>query len=344
MDHTRLIFWGSSFSFTRLIFEIMRAPCWILYSFLLLWMFTSSCTAPGAIITAEKVGGTLVVFDDGDPRFVYQFETKSVDEGYARANYLHPLYGLHGEVLTEDFPADHLHQRGIFWTWHQVNVDGKRVADPWLCKGMAWVLESLQTDIQRDRAEVHALLGWVLIDSLGEYGERIVEEAVKLTYLRGDTRQYHVEVEVALRALVDRVEIGGSEDDKGYGGFSARLVLPADIEIKGERPVEPQTTPVDAGGWVEFRGSYSSTPGAQAAVVLMCEPAQLPAFQGWILRKSASMQNPAFPGRVPIFLSKVKPLEFRHRLLVHDGTMSSEAVAAAYRSFLEEPSSFRNSP
>ena len=30
-----------------------------------------------------------------------------------------------GQVLTEDFPADHLHHRGIFWAWHQVYVGEK---------------------------------------------------------------------------------------------------------------------------------------------------------------------------------------------------------------------------
>jgi hypothetical protein len=60
----------------------------------------------------------------------YQREHKSLNGKYSRANYIHPLYGLDGEVLTEDFPADHLHHRGIFWAWHQVWLGDKRVGDP----------------------------------------------------------------------------------------------------------------------------------------------------------------------------------------------------------------------
>jgi hypothetical protein len=43
----------------------------------------------------------------------YQRQHKSMAGKYARANYIHPLYGLDGEILTEDFPADHLHHRGL---------------------------------------------------------------------------------------------------------------------------------------------------------------------------------------------------------------------------------------
>ena len=45
----------------------------------------------------------------------YQREHKSMDGKYMRANYIHPLYGLDGEILSEDFPADHPHHRGVFW-------------------------------------------------------------------------------------------------------------------------------------------------------------------------------------------------------------------------------------
>lgn len=45
----------------------------------------------------------------------YQSKTKSLNGEVPRANYVHPLYDLDGHVLTEDFPKDHLHQRGIFW-------------------------------------------------------------------------------------------------------------------------------------------------------------------------------------------------------------------------------------
>src|SRR5699024_3188858 len=38
-----------------------------------------------------------------------------------RSNYIHPLYGLEGEMLTRDWPEGaHPHHRGIFWAWPEV--------------------------------------------------------------------------------------------------------------------------------------------------------------------------------------------------------------------------------
>ena len=65
-------------------------------------------------------------FTEGDTKVLfYQAERKALPDGQAaRSNYFHPLYDLDGNVLTEDFPKDHIHHRGIFWAWHQVRING----------------------------------------------------------------------------------------------------------------------------------------------------------------------------------------------------------------------------
>lgn len=52
----------------------------------------------------EKSDEGILLKEKGQARFFYQTATKSLDGNYPRANYVHPLYGLEGEVLTEDFP------------------------------------------------------------------------------------------------------------------------------------------------------------------------------------------------------------------------------------------------
>ena len=55
-------------------------------------------------------------FTEGDTKVMfYQQERKAMPDGTAaRSNYFHPLHDLDGRVITEDFPADHIHHRGIF--------------------------------------------------------------------------------------------------------------------------------------------------------------------------------------------------------------------------------------
>jgi hypothetical protein len=36
---------------------------------------------------------------------------------YRRSGFIHPLYSPSGKILTDDFPKDHAHQHGIFFSW-----------------------------------------------------------------------------------------------------------------------------------------------------------------------------------------------------------------------------------
>ena len=80
----------------------------------------------------------LMVSENGKPVLYYQRKTKSLDGEFARAHYIHPLYDLDGRAITEDFPADHRHHRGVFWAWHQVWVGDRKIGDPWTTKDFAW--------------------------------------------------------------------------------------------------------------------------------------------------------------------------------------------------------------
>src|SRR5690606_15524832 len=102
----------------------------------------------------EKNKEGILLSEDGQPRFFYQIATKSKDGKYPRANYIHPLYGLNGEVLTEDFPDDHLHHHGIFWAWHQLYAEGERVGDPWISEGISWEVKKTSTKTKKGTAQI----------------------------------------------------------------------------------------------------------------------------------------------------------------------------------------------
>ena len=101
---------------------------------------------PGAICAQAASSGLSLVkqdqgwqfLEDGQPVMFYQTVPKDLDGKYARADYVHPLMGLDGQVLTEDFPEDHFHHRGIFWTWHQLLVKGQSMGDAWICQDFIW--------------------------------------------------------------------------------------------------------------------------------------------------------------------------------------------------------------
>ncbi|MFM1770748.1 MAG: hypothetical protein RJA22_3277, partial [Verrucomicrobiota bacterium] len=45
---------------------------------------------------------------------------------YRRGGYLHPIRTLSGQVVTDDFPANHLHHHGVWWSWTKTTFDGRQ--------------------------------------------------------------------------------------------------------------------------------------------------------------------------------------------------------------------------
>ncbi|MDH4197748.1 MAG: PmoA family protein, partial [Candidatus Aminicenantes bacterium] len=93
---------------------------------LTIWLATAA-TVQFTFVEDAK-GGTVMVLDGQAPVLMYRFGDQlpaGADPKYMRSCYIHPLFGPDGRVLTDDFPADHLHHHGVFWTWPVVRTRGR---------------------------------------------------------------------------------------------------------------------------------------------------------------------------------------------------------------------------
>ncbi|SHM90905.1 Methane oxygenase PmoA [Cyclobacterium lianum] len=307
----------------KIIHHSVRKACCACCLFFFLYTGSNAQT-----LTFEQQSDGWLLLDEGEPRYFYQTATKSLDGKYPRANYIHPLYDVDGEVITEDFPEDHPHHRGVFWTWHQLWVKDQRAADPWICENITWEVKNVKTGIHPNgAARLEARIIW---KGTGAIKKNILEETLIVTYQRISSRAYKLAFDISLRPLLQEVRLGGSEDPKGYGGFSPRIKLSSNPGFFDENgPLVPAELAINAGPWVNVTMEKATDPG----VVIMGEPDQLPSYQGWILRSENSMQNMAFPGREPILLSRKNPLlRFRNQLLIHQG-MEKQEISNQYRIF-----------
>jgi hypothetical protein len=155
----------------------------------------------------------------------------------------------------------------------------------------------------------------------------IVEETTSITVHEAEESSRVIDFEISLLALADGIRIGGSDDEKGYGGFSPRIKLNDGqrfLSSKGQ--VEPAKKAIDAGPWIDIVDETSG--------LAMLSHSQNPGARGqWILRRQRSMQNPVFPGRQPIALAKEKPTLLRYRLVIHDGSLASDKISTLQREF-----------
>ena len=199
---------------------------------------------------SESPEGVLITEGD-DKVLFYQRAEKSKEGNYARAHYVHPLYDLDGTVLTEDFPDDHRHHRGIFWAWHQLHVAEERVGDGWALRHFRWDVRKV-TPSRNDDGSISLKLevDWKSSDWRGG-GEPVVVENSTIRVYPKDGTQRRVDFDVRILAVNEQTFVGGSEDVKGYGGFSVRLKLPKDIRFTSQNGAEKSVkTAVPASPWM----------------------------------------------------------------------------------------------
>lgn len=281
-----------------------------------------------AQVKMQKQDGGFLFSENNQNVLFYQKEPKNLDGKFERCNYIHPLWGIDGTVLTEDFPADHLHHRGVFWAWHQIRIDGKRIGDGWEIKDF----EQEVTDVEYVSKEggiafLKTELNWKS-DLWKKQGEKVPYLKEKTTIsIHPKTENYRkIDFEISLLALEENLSIGGSEDVKGYSGFSVRMALPEDVKFIGSNgQIEPQNKAVQSTGYVNISGAIGKN-NSDGGIVMIDYP-QNPGYpQPWILRKQRSMQNAAFPGKATIPISTQKPLILRYSLLVYSGNMNEKKI------------------
>jgi hypothetical protein len=269
----------------------------------------------------------IAVAEADRPVLFYQRKPKSLNGRYERSGYVHPLYDLDGNVLTEDFPDDHRHHRGICWAWHQVLVGQRSVGDGWSIRDLSWDVRDLRSETSAASVTLTADVLWRSPKYVDDAGRSLplVRESSRIRIHAATADERKIDFCIELRALVADLRLGGSEDDKGYGGFSVRTRLPPDIRFTGAQgEVEPQTNAVAAGSWINMTGTFAGE--QRGGLAILCHPS-LPGYpQPWILRRSRSMQNPAWPGRHAVPLPVDQPLVLRYRLVIHRGQADGQQI------------------
>lgn len=276
-----------------------------------------------------KEGGFLFM-EGNDSICFYQRSPKDRGREYSRCNYIHPLYGPDGTRLTEDFPADHLHHRGVFWAWHQILIKGKPVSDGWELKNFQQKVSDLEFRLEKGIGLLITTVEWK--SPLWKNGSEAYLKEKTIITIHPKTGNYRrIDFEIQLKALVDYLSVGGSDDEKGYSGFSVRLKLPTDVKFTGENGlVEPVNTAVEAGNSMNINGSFLNS-SKKGGVIILSDPQNPSPSSNWILRKTASMQNAAFPGRQPISIPFDQPLVLKYSLLVYQGEMNPKQIKKAVK-------------
>ncbi|MEO8499232.1 MAG: DUF6807 family protein, partial [Planctomycetota bacterium] len=266
-------------------------------------------------------------------RSVLFYQSKPVTEhNHTRAGYVHPLFGLDGEVLTEVFPKDHRHHQGIFWAWHQLWVGDRKIGDPWVTKDHLVVVKKAEIVEQGPLSatlDIQAEWTSAALDDSG-MSKPIVGEHTRIRVFRETGDVQYIDFTIQLTPLVANVKVGGSEDEKGYSGFTVRVKPPADMFIQDATGVLNDDAIQSTSPWADVSGSFDE--GKTSGVAILSHPSLSQFPPRWVLRHYG-MQNVAYPGREPIALSTERPLVIRHRLVLHRGDTQEAQIADHQRAY-----------
>ncbi|WP_276169064.1 DUF6807 family protein [Zobellia alginiliquefaciens] len=286
-----------------------------------------------------KIQSNIACFTENkDSILNYQIADKSLNGTYKRSNYIHPLYTLDGQILTEDFPKDHLHHRGVFWAWHQLYINDTKLGDAWDINDFHWIVKSVkELKVEGKAKAIQAEVLWKTTRWKDENGKEkpVVREMTTIKVYPTKNRYRQIDIKISICALESNMSLGGAQNKTGYGGFSARVRLVNDIAFASSTGVvTPDILPVIAGDWIDISGSFSKD-GVLSGLSILSHPDN-PGFPNpWVLRSKGSMQNAVYPypGESAVPLSETQPTTLRYRLLVHEGDNEALDIESIHTDF-----------
>lgn len=271
----------------------------------------------------------LQLFEDGKPVFVYNFGVMSregVPEDRNRSCYVHPIWGLDGEILTDDFPRDHYHHRGLWWSWPAVIIDGKKT-DLW---GIEGIKAKFEKWLYHETGPVCALLGIQNGWYIGS--QRVVEETVEIVTYRAGEVGRALDVALSFKALEKPVTLEGqAEQAKGYGGLYFRVSPGTHKVITADGGALTGDSNLMRMPWADYSGIWNGNDRMSGSAIFV--PPAHPDFPpGWTIRYYG-VNGVAWPGGKSYTIEPGDSLRLSYRIWLHRGDVREGRVAEAYNAY-----------
>jgi hypothetical protein len=227
-----------------------------------------------------------------------------------RSNYIHPVYGPDGEVLTRDWSRDHPPHRGIYWAWPEVDFGSKRGDLHALQIVFARPTGRIKLQNGPVFAQIEAENLWLWQDSVP-----IVREVAVIRAYRSMPQGRIIDLAFRFVALKDSITIARRETTL-YGGLNVRMQTPKFQKIS---VFSDSSNLVPRRAWSDLSGRFAGADTTSGLMVLQNK--SNPDYPGdWVQYPELSWCQPTFPASGTRYkLVRGKPLILRYRLLIHSG-------------------------
>jgi hypothetical protein len=285
----------------------------------------------------ENDKGQLTVYENEDPVLTYNFGMQLgnvAPERYRRSSYIHPVYDLNGNSITDDFPEDHYHHRGISLMWPKVYIDSIRY-DLWHIYGQQNDLKGIHQIFEKwmykEAGPISANIGlknyWQV-----ENGPRVMDEQVELRVFRSIKNYRAIDVKIILKAKTN-ISFEG-QTKKGYGGFNFRFAPRVETTITSNYGKE-EDSDLKPLPWADLSARFNYNDNVSGAAVFQ-HSSNIDYPAGWCLRHYGFL-GVAWPGVERYEMEPGESLVLRFRILVHQGDSNESNIATLYELFDKPP-------
>jgi hypothetical protein len=269
-------------------------------------------------------GGTVKLWQGKQPVLVYNSE-EAKRSGLAavgnRASYVHPIYGLDGEVITDDFPKDHYHHHGLFWGWPHVTIEGKDY-DFWKMKGTAirfnrWISKGTEKDVAVLAVENEWMVG----------DKPVVSEEATLRVHPATAEARLINVRLKWTALGQPITLGGAEG-KSYGGLSLRFAPREGTVITVPSGPTSQDLLITRLPWADLSAVFQGAKKASGATLII--DSRHPDFPLEWMTRGYGLLAAGWPGVNSKTLEKGKPVTCDYGVWIHRGRVDAARIQKEY--------------
>jgi Methane oxygenase PmoA len=242
----------------------------------------------------------------------------------ARSTYLHPIYGLDGEVLTDDFPQDHFHHRGLFWAWPHVRIEDTNY-DLWDIRG---IHQRFERWLDRHAGSSAAVLGvengWFIGD------RKVMQERAWFTVYPASASGQAIDAEFTWIPTEKPVTLSGAEE-KSYGGLTLRFAARTSTVITTPLGNKAEDLAMTRLPWADLSAKFGAVPDPSGAAIFIS--ADHPDYPPTWLTRHYGALCVGWPGVTPATFQPGEPIRCRYRLWLHRGAPSQTQVQATYDAY-----------
>jgi hypothetical protein len=285
----------------------------------------------------EINASSLGLWEGAQPVLVYNHGLIRPPEGASgkpRASYIHPLYGLDGEVLTDDFPKDHTYHRGIYSAWPHLKIGNREQEfDQWSLRSLASEFQKWTArEISAHSATLGIENGWFL------EGKQVVRELVTLRVHPAGKSSRAIDVELTWTPLEEPITVWGAPE-KSYGGFNFRFARPKRPTITVPSGRTADDLVVTRLPWADYSNEFLANPPkgqvAMSGAAVFVHPRHPDHPPEWMTRHYGLI-SAGWPGVNAQTLPAKQPTTLRYRLWIHRGNPEAAEIQKAYESYCAE--------